>query len=72
VLLGLWSARPGSVSRLDFAGAGEEPWSPPCATRGVTTRGRRLDERPWYTDVVDDDDLRFVVTLNARAGKGIS
>jgi hypothetical protein len=31
-----------------------------------------LDERPWYTDVVDDDDLRFVVTLNARAGKGIS
>jgi hypothetical protein len=90
VLLGLWSARPGSVSRLDFAGAGEVPWSPPWATRGVTTRGRRLDERAWYTDVFDDDDLRIflpmppeertaaevparvVVTLSARAGKGIS
>jgi SAM-dependent methyltransferase len=63
VLLGLWSAGPGSVSRLDFAGAGEVPWSPPWATRGVTTRGRRLDERPWYTDFFDDDYLRIFLPM---------
>jgi len=63
VLLGLWSAGPGSVSRLDFAGAGEVPWSPLRATRGVTTRGRRLDERPWYTDFFDDDYLRIFLPM---------
>jgi SAM-dependent methyltransferase len=63
VLLGLWSARPGSVSRLDFAGPGEVPWSPPWATRGATTRGRRLDERPWYTDFFDDDYLRIFLPM---------
>jgi SAM-dependent methyltransferase len=35
------------------------PWSPPWMTRGATTRGRRLDERPWYTDFFDDDYLRI-------------
>jgi SAM-dependent methyltransferase len=35
------------------------PWSPPWMTRGVTMRGRRLDERPWYTDFFDDDYLRI-------------
>jgi SAM-dependent methyltransferase len=34
------------------------PWSPPRAARGVTTGGRRLDERPWYTGFFDDDYLR--------------
>ena len=63
MLLGLWSAGPGSVSRLDFAGAGEVPWSPLRATRGVTTRGRRLDERPWYTDFFDDDYLRIFLPM---------
>ena len=63
VLLGLWSACPGSVSRLDFAAAGEVPWSPPWAIRGVTTRGRRLDERPWYTDFFDDDYLRIFLPM---------
>jgi hypothetical protein len=63
MLLGPWSACPGSVSRLDFVAAGEVPWSPPWATRGVAARGRRLDERPWYTDFVDDDDLRIFLPM---------
>ena len=61
--LDLWSAGAGSVARLDFAGPGEVPWSPPLATRGATTRGRRLDERPWYSDFFDDDYLRIFLPM---------
>jgi hypothetical protein len=68
VLLGLWSACPGSVSRLDFGGAGEAPWSPPRATRGGTTRGRRLDERPWYTDRVVQEALANMAERIQTAG----
>jgi SAM-dependent methyltransferase len=57
-LLGLWSAWLGPSARLDFTGAGEVPWSPPQGGRGDTTRGRRLDERPWYSGFFDHDYLR--------------
>ena len=63
MLLDLWSAGAGSVARLDFAGPGEVPWSPPLATCGATTRGRRLDERPWYSDFFDDDYLRIFLPM---------
>jgi SAM-dependent methyltransferase len=58
VLLGLWSAGAGRRTRLDFGAGTGVPWSAPAARSQDTTRGRQLDERPWYRGFFDDDYLR--------------
>jgi SAM-dependent methyltransferase len=59
VLLGPWSAESGARTRLDFTAGRGVRWSAPAGRRNDTTRGRQLDERPWYAGFFDADYLRI-------------